>query len=83
MDEYLRQRALRGSREKYEVALAGVPDVEPDAYDRLPTRLPCFTQPRRLRSRRRGLRLISRRGPNTRTPLVRISTDDRMRRRVR
>ena len=35
MDEYLRQRALRGSREKYEAALAEVPDVEPEAYDRL------------------------------------------------
>lgn len=31
----LRQRALRGSREKYEAALAEVPDVEPEAYDRL------------------------------------------------
>jgi predicted RNase H-like HicB family nuclease len=33
--EYLRKRALRGSREKYEAALAEVPDVGPEAYDRL------------------------------------------------
>jgi hypothetical protein len=35
MYEFLRQRALRGSREKYEAALAEVPDVEPEAYDHL------------------------------------------------
>lgn len=34
-EEKLRQRALRGSRERYEAALAEVPDVEPQAYDRL------------------------------------------------
>ena len=34
-EEYLQRRALRGSREKYEAALAEVPDVEPEAHDRL------------------------------------------------
>ena len=34
-EEYLQQRARRGSRAEYEAALAKVPDVEPEAYDRL------------------------------------------------
>jgi len=33
--EYLQERAQRGSREKFEAVLAKVPDVEPEAYDRL------------------------------------------------
>lgn len=33
-EDYLRERAKRGSREKYEAALAEVPDVEPEEYDR-------------------------------------------------
>ncbi len=33
-ESYLQQRAARASREKYEAALAQVPDVEPEAYDR-------------------------------------------------
>jgi hypothetical protein len=33
--EYLRERAARGSREKYDAVLAKVPDVEPEEYDRL------------------------------------------------
>lgn len=33
--QYLEERARRGSREKYEASLAEVPDVEPEAYDRL------------------------------------------------
>jgi predicted transcriptional regulator len=33
--EYLRERAARGSREKFEAVLAKVPDVEPEEYDRL------------------------------------------------
>jgi len=33
--EYLEERARRGSREKFETALAGLPDVEPDDYDKL------------------------------------------------
>lgn len=35
-ETYLEERARRGSRAKYEAALAQVPDVEPEAYDRLP-----------------------------------------------
>ena len=33
--EYLEERAARGSREKFEEALAQVPDIEPDDVDRL------------------------------------------------
>jgi hypothetical protein len=33
--EYLEERAKRGSREKFEAALASLPDVEPDEYDKL------------------------------------------------
>jgi hypothetical protein len=33
--EYLEERARRGSREKFESALAKVPDVEPEDFDRL------------------------------------------------
>jgi hypothetical protein len=33
--EYLAERARRGSREKFESALAQVPDVEPEDFDRL------------------------------------------------
>jgi hypothetical protein len=32
-EAYLQERAARGSRAKYEAALARVPDVEPEAYD--------------------------------------------------
>lgn len=31
---YLKERAKRGSRTKYEAILAKVPDVEPEVYDR-------------------------------------------------
>ncbi len=34
-EEYLQERAERGSRERYLAALAQVPDVEPDEQDRL------------------------------------------------
>lgn len=34
-DHYLRERAARGSREKFDRVLAMVPDVEPDEYDRI------------------------------------------------
>lgn len=34
-EEYLEQRAARGSREKFMAALAKVPDVEPAAEDQL------------------------------------------------
>ena len=32
-EEYLAQRAARGSREAYEAVLAKVPEREPEAYD--------------------------------------------------
>ena len=35
-ETYLEERAKRGSRAKYEAALAHVPDTEPEPYDRLP-----------------------------------------------
>ena len=35
-ETYLRARAQRGSREQYDAALAQVPDVEPEDYDKLP-----------------------------------------------
>ena len=35
-EAYLEERAKRGSRAKYEAALAQVLDVEPEPYDRLP-----------------------------------------------
>jgi hypothetical protein len=35
-ENYLEERARRGSRERYEAALAQVPDVEPEEYDKLP-----------------------------------------------
>ena len=33
--DYLKERAMRSSREKFDAALAGLPDVEPGEYDRL------------------------------------------------
>jgi hypothetical protein len=33
-EEYLEERAKHGSRAKYEAALAQVPGVEPEGYDR-------------------------------------------------
>jgi len=33
--EYLEERAKLGSREKFEAALASLPDDEPDEYDKL------------------------------------------------
>lgn len=33
--EYLEERAKRGSKEKFEQAMAKVPDIEPEDYDRL------------------------------------------------
>jgi hypothetical protein len=35
-ENYLIERAKRGDRTKYEAILAKIPDVEPEAYDRLP-----------------------------------------------
>ncbi len=34
-DSYIRARAARGSREKFDRVLSKVPDVEPEARDRL------------------------------------------------
>jgi len=37
-EEYLEERARRGSRKKFEAALKTVPDVEPEEFDRLPSK---------------------------------------------
>lgn len=37
-EEYLAARAKRGARRKFEAVLAKVPDVEPEAGDRVPSR---------------------------------------------
>ena len=34
-DSYIGERAARGSREKFDRVLAKVPDVEPEAHDRV------------------------------------------------
>ncbi len=34
-EEYLQERAGRASREKFEAALASVPDIDPEEHDRL------------------------------------------------
>jgi hypothetical protein len=34
-ENYLKERAKRGSRAKHDAILVKVPDVEPEAYDRL------------------------------------------------
>ena len=34
-DSYIRERAARGSREKFDRVLSKVPDVEPEEHDRL------------------------------------------------
>ena len=34
-DSYIRERAERGSREKFDRVLSKVPDVEPEEHDRL------------------------------------------------
>jgi hypothetical protein len=34
-EEYIRERAQRASREKFEAALAQVPHAEPDEHDRI------------------------------------------------
>lgn len=36
-ESYLSERAKRGSRAKYEAILAKVSDVEPEAYDKIPS----------------------------------------------
>ena len=37
-DSYIRERAARGSREKFERVLSKVPDVEPEKHDSLSER---------------------------------------------
>lgn len=37
-DSYIRERATRGNREKFDRVLSKVPDVEPEANDRLSPR---------------------------------------------
>jgi hypothetical protein len=34
--DYLKERAARGSRQRFEAVLAKIPAVEPEDYDRLP-----------------------------------------------
>lgn len=48
-EEYLATRAKRASRRKFEAALAKVPDVEPEEFDRLPSKAN-----KRTRSRKRA-----------------------------
>jgi hypothetical protein len=36
-ENYLKDRAERGDRAKYEAILAKVPDVDPEEHDRIPT----------------------------------------------
>lgn len=38
-ESYLNERAKRCSRAKYEAILAKVPDIEPEAYDKVPSYL--------------------------------------------
>jgi predicted transcriptional regulator len=35
-EDYLTERAKRGSRNKFEQAMTQVPDIEPEPHDRLP-----------------------------------------------
>ena len=46
--DYLRDRARRGSRQLFDAVLAKVPDVEPEALDRLPA---ARLQPAKVRRR--------------------------------
>lgn len=36
-ENYLKDRAGRGDRSKYEAILAKVPDIDPEPYDKIPT----------------------------------------------
>jgi hypothetical protein len=38
-DSYIRERAARGSREKFERVLSKVPDVAPEEHDRLSSKI--------------------------------------------
>lgn len=48
--DYLQERAKRGTRKKFEAVLAKVPDTEPEAIDRLPSRRLERTGKKRRRS---------------------------------
>jgi hypothetical protein len=55
--DYLRERARRGSRRRFEQVLAIVPDVEPEETDRLPkTALKPAARPRPARRARERAR---------------------------
>ena len=43
-EEFLEARAQRGTRRKFDAVLRAVPDVEPDANDRLPNSRPPGTR---------------------------------------
>lgn len=51
--DYLRERARRGSRSKFERVLAKVPDVTPEAGDEWPT-APRRSRPKHRSNARRG-----------------------------
>jgi len=53
--EYLEARAKRGSREKFLAAMAKVPDVDPEPWDRLPVGMASNKrlQPTKARRRRK------------------------------
>ena len=38
-EDYLEERAKRGSRKKFDAVLKTVPDVEPEEFDRLPQKV--------------------------------------------
>jgi hypothetical protein len=55
--DYLRTRAKRGSRKKFEAALKSVPDIDPPEYDRLPNQAlqrTAATQRKRRRPPQKG-----------------------------
>jgi hypothetical protein len=51
--DYLRERARRGGRRRFEDVLAKVPDVEPEIFDRLPD-TPLKPALSRTKRKRRG-----------------------------
>ncbi|MEX0702136.1 MAG: toxin-antitoxin system HicB family antitoxin [Planctomycetales bacterium] len=53
-EEYLEERAKRGSRKKFLAAMAQVPDVEPEPWDRLPERVRPGGRSRRTNTSKRS-----------------------------
>ena len=51
--EYLEARAKRGSRDKFLAAMAKVPDVDPEPWDRLPAGMASNKRLRPTKARRR------------------------------